>query len=364
MPKIYGYTEILGDILITGSFSILGSASTIYSTSLVVSDTIISLGHSQSGSPILDEGIMFGRGTGLTQAFIWDESDDTFALVETNDDHTVIGDIGITGYSSLRVSGLTASQITITSGATSGAYLISDSNGLASWTSSSTPNTSGTSGTTGTSGTSGAAGSSGTSGTSGAVGSSGTSGTSGANGAAGSSGTSGTSGVNGAAGSSGTSGANGAAGSSGTSGTSGVNGAVGSSGTSGTTGTSGSSGTSGAGSNAKSFGIVIDGGGSDITTGIKSDVVIPFNMTITSWTIVSSQTGSIVVDVWKSNYSSFPPTSSIAGTEKPTLSSQNKNQDLTLTTWTTTINAGDIIRFNVDSCTGIQKVTLSITGTL
>jgi hypothetical protein len=87
-------------------------------------------------------------------------------------------------------------------------------------------------------------------------------------------------------------------------------------------------------------------------------------MTITSWTIVSSQTGSIVVDVWKSNYSSFPPTSSIAGTEKPTLSSQNKNQDLTLTTWTTTINADDIIRFNVDSCTGIQKVTLSITGTL
>ena len=29
MPKIYGYTEIQGDVIITGSFSILGSASTI-----------------------------------------------------------------------------------------------------------------------------------------------------------------------------------------------------------------------------------------------------------------------------------------------------------------------------------------------
>ena len=98
MPKIYGYTEILGDILVTGSFSVIGSASTINTTNLVVSDTIISLGHSQSGSPILDEGIMFGRGTGLTQAFIWDESDDTFALVSTNNDHTIIGDVNINSY--------------------------------------------------------------------------------------------------------------------------------------------------------------------------------------------------------------------------------------------------------------------------
>ena len=133
MPKIYGYTEILGDILITGSFSVLGSASTINTTNLVVSDTIISLGHSQSGTPVLDEGIMFGRGTGLTQAFIWDESDDTFALIGTNDDHTTIGDININSYSNLRVSGLTTSTIKITNGASNGYYLKSDSVGNASW---------------------------------------------------------------------------------------------------------------------------------------------------------------------------------------------------------------------------------------
>lgn len=135
MPNIYGNSEIWGDLLVTGSFSILGSASSIYTTSLVVSDTIISLGHSQSGSPILDEGIMFTRGSGLTQAFIWDESDDTFALINTNDDHTVIGDVNILGYSNLRVGGLTTSDIKIINGAASGYLLQSDASGNATWVS-------------------------------------------------------------------------------------------------------------------------------------------------------------------------------------------------------------------------------------
>lgn len=154
MPKIYGYTEILGDILVTGSFSVIGSASTINTTNLVVSDTIISLGHSQSGSPILDEGIMFGRGTGLTQAFIWDESDDTFALVSTNNDHTIIGDVNINSYSNLIVGGLTTSTVKITNGASNGYFLQSDASGNATWASipvspltvGTTPVTSGTNG--------------------------------------------------------------------------------------------------------------------------------------------------------------------------------------------------------------------------
>jgi hypothetical protein len=50
----------------------------------------------------------------------------------------------------------------------------------------------------------------------------------------------------------------------------------------------------------------------------------------------------------------------ITGTEKPLLSSATKNQDLTLSTWTTSITAGDTLRFNVDSATTVTRVTLSI----
>jgi hypothetical protein len=82
---------------------------------------------------LLDEGIMFNRGTGLTQAFIWDETNDTFALIGTNDDHTVIGSVNIDSYSNLRVGGITTSNITITDGAANGYLLQSDASGNATW---------------------------------------------------------------------------------------------------------------------------------------------------------------------------------------------------------------------------------------
>lgn len=117
-----------------------------------------------------------------------------------------------------------------------------------------------------------------------------------------------------------------------------------------------------AGATAGSFGITIDGGGSAITTGVKGYVEIPYDGTITGWTILADQTGSCVIDVWKDTYANFPPTvaDTIAGSEKPTLSSAIKNEDLTLTTWTTSVTTGDIIAFNVDSASTVTRVTLSI----
>jgi len=107
---------------------------------------------------------------------------------------------------------------------------------------------------------------------------------------------------------------------------------------------------------------IIDGGGSAITTGQKGHIEIPFACTITGWTLLADQSGSIVLDVWKDTYANFPPTvaDTIAGSEKPTLSSVQKNQDLTLTTWTTAVSAGDILAFNVDSVATVTRVTLSI----
>ena len=114
--------------------------------------------------------------------------------------------------------------------------------------------------------------------------------------------------------------------------------------------------------NLGSFGITIDGGGSAITTGVKGYVQIPYNGTITGWTILADQSGSIVVDVWKDTFANYPPlvADSIAGSEKPTLSSVIKNQDLALSTWTTSVTAGDIIAFNVDSASTVTRVNLSI----
>lgn len=107
---------------------------------------------------------------------------------------------------------------------------------------------------------------------------------------------------------------------------------------------------------------VIDGGGSAITTGIKGDVQVPFAGTITAVTLLADQSGSIVVDIWKDTYANFPPTDadSITASAPPTITTATKNTDSTLTDWTTSITAGDILRFNVDSdpATDITRVTL------
>lgn len=109
---------------------------------------------------------------------------------------------------------------------------------------------------------------------------------------------------------------------------------------------------------------IIDGGGSAITTGVKGFVEIPYNMTITGWQVFGDQSGSVVVDVWRSTYAAFPPVvgGTIAGSEKPTLSSVQSNQDLSLSTWTTSLSTGDILGYNVDSVSTVTRITVSLIG--
>lgn len=103
---------------------------------------------------------------------------------------------------------------------------------------------------------------------------------------------------------------------------------------------------------------IIDGGGSTITTGIKGDIAVDFGGTITQVTMLADQSGSIVVDIWKDTYANYPPTDadSITASAVPTISTATKSKDSTLTGWTTTITAGDTLRFNVDSVTSITRV--------
>ena len=110
----------------------------------------------------------------------------------------------------------------------------------------------------------------------------------------------------------------------------------------------------------QSIGITIDGGGSAITTGVKGYIEVPFACTINRATLLADQTGSIVIDVWKDTYANYPPTvaDTITASAKPTLSTATKSQDSTLTGWTTSVSAGDILGFNVDSATTVTRVHL------
>lgn len=109
---------------------------------------------------------------------------------------------------------------------------------------------------------------------------------------------------------------------------------------------------------------IIDGGGSAITTGVKGYLEVPFAWTnITAGRMLADVSGSIVVDVWKDTYANYPPVDadSITASAPLTISSATKSSDTTLTGWTKTGSAGDILGFNVDSATTVTRVTVSLT---
>jgi hypothetical protein len=107
---------------------------------------------------------------------------------------------------------------------------------------------------------------------------------------------------------------------------------------------------------------IIDGGGYEITTGEKGHLQVDFDGEIVGVTALADQSGSIVVDIWKDTYANFPPTNddSITASAPVTISSAQKSEDTTLTGWTKTFSAGDAFAFNVDSCTTIERVLISL----
>lgn len=113
----------------------------------------------------------------------------------------------------------------------------------------------------------------------------------------------------------------------------------------------------------RQIGVVIDGGGSAITTGIKGRRSFPVAGTITGVRMLADQSGSAVIDIWKDTYANYPPTvaDTITASAKPTISAATKSEDTTLTGWTITVNAGDTFIFNVDSATTITWLILELT---
>ena len=105
---------------------------------------------------------------------------------------------------------------------------------------------------------------------------------------------------------------------------------------------------------------VFDGQGSAPTVGTKMYVPCRFSGTITRASIFADVSGSCVIDVWKDTYANYPPTvaDTIAASAKPTLSTAIKNDDSTLTGWTTSVTAGDVFGFNVDSAATVTRVVV------
>jgi hypothetical protein len=113
---------------------------------------------------------------------------------------------------------------------------------------------------------------------------------------------------------------------------------------------------------------LIDGGGSVISTGIRGWLEVPFASAIKSCRLLADQSGAIKIDIWKDTYANYPPTDadSITASAVPEIAASGvKDEDTSLTGWTTSLSKGDILYYNVDSVTTIQVclVTLMVDKT-
>lgn len=101
-------------------------------------------------------------------------------------------------------------------------------------------------------------------------------------------------------------------------------------------------------------------------TGLLGFIQMPYSCTITSWTIITnSSSGSAQFDIKKSNYATYPTTTSIVASAPPAVTTSQKATSSTLTGWTTTVTAGDVIEFYLTSVSTatILSLVLDVTRT-
>lgn len=105
----------------------------------------------------------------------------------------------------------------------------------------------------------------------------------------------------------------------------------------------------------------LDGGGVAIVAGgVWYLSNINFAGAITAWNLVADVSGSVVIDVWKANAAIPTVANTITASALPTLASAQSAFAGAITSWTTSIAAGDVFAFKVNSAATVTKVSLTI----
>ena len=116
-----------------------------------------------------------------------------------------------------------------------------------------------------------------------------------------------------------------------------------------------------------SCGVVFDGQGGVISNGRTAYVQVPYNGTLTSWTLVAAQSGSCTITVFKDTYANYPPVTPADNiySVQPALASAIRNQNLTPTYVGSqaTVTSGDWIGFTISGVTTVTWVNLTLSIT-
>lgn len=99
-----------------------------------------------------------------------------------------------------------------------------------------------------------------------------------------------------------------------------------------------------------------------IQVGTKGYLRVPYDCTITGWSLVASTVGDLVLDLRYTDWPDYPPwpQDSIVGATPPELNSVSTAKQDALVDWGADLVAGGIVACVVTSCTDIGYFTLNV----
>ena len=93
--------QIANDLTVAGDLTVNGDLTYLDTTNLKIEDNLFELNANLTGSPVNDSGMLINRGNQNNAIFMWDESNDKFALGLTTADGTSTGNITLTSTGTL-----------------------------------------------------------------------------------------------------------------------------------------------------------------------------------------------------------------------------------------------------------------------
>jgi len=98
---------------IAGNLTISGASTLVTSNTVQIGDALLLLNSDESGTPSHDSGLVIERGSSANVGFIWDESADEWAIINTDSVGAETGNVTISSYASLQVGGFSASSMSL-----------------------------------------------------------------------------------------------------------------------------------------------------------------------------------------------------------------------------------------------------------
>ena len=100
-------------VTIAGNLTVSGTTTTVSSNIVTIGDALILLNSDESGTPSHDSGYIIERGSSANVGFIWDESADEWATINTDSVGAETGNVTIDSYAGLQVGAFTASSVSV-----------------------------------------------------------------------------------------------------------------------------------------------------------------------------------------------------------------------------------------------------------